>query len=100
MIQDLLTDENYDLLLVNGDFVFGPSDEQHLALLHLTSQGEWRQSPLTGINLLRYQSGPLDNTRRAALQREGTIQLERDGYRVATYTVNAEAQLSLDARRP
>jgi hypothetical protein len=98
--KDFLLDAGYDLAIEGGDFVAGYSDEQHQALLHLTAQGEWRQSPLTGINLLRYQSGPMDATRRAELQRLATIQLERDGYKVATYLVTAAAELSIDAFRP
>jgi hypothetical protein len=98
--QDFLLDDGYDLAIEGGDLVAGYSDEQHQALLHLTAQGEWRQSPLSGINLRQHQSGPMDATGRAALQREGTIQLERDGYQVATYTVTAAAELSIDAFRP
>ncbi|MDF7809905.1 hypothetical protein [Hymenobacter sp. YC55] len=97
---DFLLDAGYDVAIENGDFVAGLSDEQHQELLLLTAQGEWRQSPLTGINLLRYQSGPMDAQRRAALQREGTLQLERDGYRVYTFLVSAAAELTLNAERP
>jgi hypothetical protein len=98
--QDFLLDGGYDLAIEGGDFVAGFSDYQHQDLLHLTAQGEWRQNPLSGINLLRWQAGPMDASRRAALQREGTLQLERDGYRVATYSVTAAAELSIDAFRP
>ena len=100
MATDFLLDEAYDLAFAGGDLVADYSDEQHQELLLLTAQGEWRQSPLTGINLLRWQSGPMDNNRRAQLQREGTIQLERDGYRVYSFTVSAQAQLHLNADRP
>lgn len=96
---DLLLSEAYDLATDGGDFLTGLSDAQHQDLLLLTAQGEWRQSPLTGIGLLRYLAGPMDNTRRAALQREATIQLERDGYRVATCLISAEAELTIDAER-
>ncbi len=97
---DILLDENYDLAISGGDFVVGESDDQHIALLLLTAQGEWRQSPLTGVNLLRYQSGPMDTAGRAALQRERAIQLERDGYAVNVLSVSAQAQLTIDAHRP
>jgi hypothetical protein len=96
---DFLLDAGYDVAIEGGDFAAAHSDEQHQELLLLTAQGEWRQSPLTGINLLRYQSGPMDNTRRAQLQREGTIQLERDGYRVYSFLISTEAKLTLNADR-
>jgi hypothetical protein len=97
---DFQLDASYDLATDGGDFVSGEADEQHQALLLLTNQGEWRQSPLTGVGLLRYQSGPMDSTRRGSLQREITIQLERDGYKVATVAVAPDSELTLDAYRP
>jgi hypothetical protein len=90
---------DYDLATANGDFVLIEGDEQHQELLLLTSQGEWRQSPLTGVGLLRYQSGPMDASGRAALQRLITIQLQLDGYKVAAVQVAADSTLKLDAYR-
>jgi hypothetical protein len=90
---------DYDLATAGGDFVLAEADEQHQALLLLTNPGEWRQSPLTGIGLLRWLAGPMDERRRAELQRLITIQLERDGYTVATVKVSADSKLDLDAYR-
>jgi hypothetical protein len=97
---DFLLSAAYELEISGGDFVAGHSDEQHIALIHLTAQGEWRENPLTGLNLRQHQSGPMDAARQAMLQREATIQLERDGYKVATYLITAAAELSIDAFRP
>jgi hypothetical protein len=97
---DFLLGPGYDLATDGGDFVAGEADEQHQALLLLTSPGEWRQDGLVGVGLVRYQSGPMDDVRRAALQRTLTIQLQRDGYTVAKVAVSADSQLTLDAYRP
>jgi hypothetical protein len=97
---DFQLSPTYDLATAAGDFVTGEADEQHQALLLLTFPGEWRQDGLVGVGLVRYQSGPMDDVRRGALQRALTIQLERDGYRVASVAVSADSQLTLDAFRP
>lgn len=97
---DFLLDEAYDLQIVAGDFAAGESDDDHVSLLLLLNQGELKQSPLTGIGLLRYQSGPMDQERRAQLSREATIQLERDGYKITTLSISPQAELTVDALRP
>lgn len=82
---DILLSADYDLAFTEaGDLAVGESDGQHLALLQLTSQGEWRASPLVGIGLQRYLSAPYGPVQVAALQREFSIQLTRDGYQVLT----------------
>lgn len=96
---DLLLESDYDLLIENGDLVIGLSDEQHVALLLLTEKGEWRHDGLAGIGLQRQLSGPLGPTERAALQREISLQLERDGFIVRTVQVTAAGELTIDAER-
>jgi hypothetical protein len=96
---DIFLTPDYDLATAAGDLVTGEADEQHQALLLLTSQGEWRADGLVGVGLVQWLQGPLSPTDRAALQRLITIQLERDGYTVATVAVAPDAQLTLDAYR-
>jgi hypothetical protein len=96
---DFILTADYDLATAGGDVVLAEADEQHHALLLLTNPGEWRQSPLTGVGLLRWLAGPMDERRRAELQRLITIQLQRDGYQVATVQVAADSTLQLDAYR-
>ena len=98
---DLLLDANYDLAFTEaGDVAVGESDGQHLALLQLTSPGEWRADPLVGIGLRRYLNAPYGPAQAAALQREFSIQLIRDGYQVLELNLSDLGAARLNAVRP
>ena len=98
---DLLLDAAYDLVFTDaGDVATGLSDAQHQALLLLTAPGEWRTAPLVGIGLRRYQNAPLGPAQVAALQREVTIQLVKDGYQVLDLDLSNLAAARLNAVRP
>ena len=98
---DILLAADYDLAFTNaGDIAVGESDGQHLNLLLLTSPGEWRADPVAGIGLRRYQNAPLGPTETAALQREVSIQLTRDGYQVLELDLSNLSAAVLNAVRP
>jgi len=100
LILDVLLDQGYDLQVADGDFTTGESDDQHTALILLLSQGEYKQSPLTGVGLAQHLSGPMGATEQATLKREITLQLERDGYKITTLQLSDDGRLTLDAKRP
>jgi len=98
---DLLLDTSYDLAITDdGDLAVGASDAQHISLLLLTNQGEWRADPLVGIGLRRYQSAPYGRAQAQALQREVNVQLERDGYQVLENELADLSAAKLNAVRP
>jgi hypothetical protein len=98
---DLLLGTDYDLAFTEaGDVAVGTSDSQHIGLLLLSTQGEWRADPLVGIGLRRYQNAPLGPAETAALQREVTIQLTRDGYQVLDLDLSNMEAAVLNAVRP
>ncbi len=97
---DLLLDDTYDLALTpDGDLAVGESDGQHLSLLLLTAQGEWRADPLVGVGLRQYQSAPYGPAQAQALQREVQVQLERDGYQVLENDLSNLSAAKLNAVR-
>lgn len=49
---DYLLDDNGDLLITNGDFTVGLSDNQHIQDIIQCFQGEWKQFPLIGAAIL------------------------------------------------
>lgn len=98
---DLLLDDTYDLVFgPAGDVAVGEADDQHVALLLLTRQGDWRADPLVGIGLRQHQSGPLGPAEQAQLQRDLAVQLQRDGYRVREISIAPDGGLFIDADRP
>jgi hypothetical protein len=48
---DLLLGSNFDLLIVNGDFVIGEATRQQQQILLLLEKGENRQYPTMGVGL-------------------------------------------------
>lgn len=98
---DLLLTADYDLAFTEtGDWAVGASDSQHIGLLLLTAQGEWRADPLVGIGLRQYQNAPYGPAQAQALQREVGIQLQRDGYQVLEIELSNLAAAQLNAVRP
>lgn len=75
---DLLLDEDGDLKIVDGDFVIGESTAQHQNLLLIADKGEFKESPMRGVGVLRYlEDGTPDN-----LAREIRTEFTIDGMKV------------------
>jgi hypothetical protein len=77
MTQDILIDDTGDLIIENGDFKLGPSDEQHVILIVNTMPGSWKRYPICGVGIIQYSasSGQVGD-----LKRNINVQLEKDGY--------------------
>ncbi len=98
-IKDIILDENFDLVIENGDFKISNSDMQHIELICITDVGHWKQSPLLGVGIMKYiaSSGQQD-----ALKRAINIQLASDGYKVNQILLkgtNEDFEYSIDATR-
>lgn len=91
---DFLLDDNGDELILNGDLVLGGSDDQHITDILASYPGEWKQSPLCGVNIRRAINGSMDGR----IRRDVRLQLEADGYKVKNITFT-ETELNIDAER-
>jgi hypothetical protein len=74
-----------DLLIQNGDFVISDSDKNHIYLILKTVLGDWKQYPLVGCGLDYYQAS---SGMEQIIQRNMTVQLTADGYKVISITTN------------
>ena len=74
-MRDVLLDENNDLKIVNGDFVIGESEMQDVGLILSSNQGEWKEHPIIGANLV---TKVRSNTNDGRLERELRIQMKLD----------------------
>lgn len=79
--QDIQLDDDGDLLIRNGDFVIGPSDNQHIQDLINASVGWWKEFPLVGVGIENYQGS---SGAQQQLERSIKVQLEGDGYSLPT----------------
>ncbi|MGR3791555.1 hypothetical protein ACUXZJ_11845 [Flavobacterium sp. TN-1] len=59
-MKDFVLDKDNDLMFANGDFFVANSDQQHLELILNSQQGEWKENPDLGVNLIKSQSGLID----------------------------------------
>lgn len=75
-MKDVLLDENSDLRIVAGDFAIGASEMQEVGLILSTNQGEWKEQPVIGANLVTKIRSNADSVR---LERMLRIQLKLDG---------------------
>lgn len=78
MRNDILLDENNNLLIVDGDFVCGLSDQQHVKHIVEAFKGEYKSTPLVGFGALNYLKR--DEKIESEFRRDLKIQLENDGY--------------------
>lgn len=77
MANDILLDEEGDLLIVNGDFVIGDSEAQHVDDLLYSFKGEWKEHPLVGAEVQRRLKQRESLTK---LKKQIRTTLEDDGY--------------------
>ena len=98
-VKDITLNDDFDLLIENGDFKVSDSDMQHIQLICITNLGHWKQFPLVGVGIEQYiaSSGQTD-----ALKRNINIQLSSDGYKVNQILVSNTSEnftYSVDATR-
>jgi hypothetical protein len=78
---------NNDLLIQDGDFVIGQSDEQHIVDTINAFPGWWKQNPADGVGLLQYVRS---SGKQQEIARIVKIQLQSDGYQVSNPTVTID----------
>lgn len=81
---DILLDENLDLIIENGDFKIGASDQQHQEAIIRTWTGQWKEFPFLGVGINFYLGG---SGLMQELEREIRIQLVDDGYKFNSFDV-------------
>lgn len=73
---DFLNGPDGNLLIQNGDFVVGPSDEQHNLSIMRANPGDWKEYPLVGFGPYKYLNSRATSSQ---LNRNARIQLKADG---------------------
>lgn len=98
-VKDIKLDDDFDLVIENGDFKVSSSDMQHIQLICITDLGHWKQFPLMGVGIQKYIAS---SGQQEALKRAINIQLAADGYKVNQVLVkdtNEDFEYSIDAIR-
>lgn len=94
MMLDFILNGN-DLAVADGDLAIGSVGDDNAYLLLVTSKGDWKGSPLTGVGVVRFLNAPDDR----ALEREVRIQLEADGFACRSVQLLSD-KLKIEAEWP
>ncbi len=86
MRQDILTNDTHELEVVNGDFIIGQSDQQHVQHIIEAQKGEYKNSPLVGFGIINFVKR--DEKIASEFKRDLKIQLENDGYTNPSINLN------------
>lgn len=89
---DIALVDDYDIQIVNGDFVAVESTEQHQVQLLLNNKGSFKENPTICVGAIEY----LDDEGVNELARAVTIEFTRDGMRVDKIKIT-DTKLMTDA---
>jgi hypothetical protein len=93
-MRDYQCDENGDLLINDGDFVKGRSEQKHVEVLNRARPGALRLYPLSGIGAIDYKFAPF--SKMAQLRKITVLQLELAGFVSPGVTINADKTITYD----
>jgi hypothetical protein len=98
--EDFLLDADGDLLIQDGDFVIGLSDEDHMQDLIESFVGWWKEFPAVGVGIKQFQASA---GQEQVIERNIKLQLQGDGYDIAivrvTLTSDSKFNIQIDGTR-
>lgn len=93
-MKDILLDENNDLLIKDGDFVIGESDNEHIKSILIANKGEWKEFPELGVGMEELLNDDAYNQ----FLIDAKNNLEYDGMLVKNVGFTDEGTLNIDAK--
>lgn len=97
--QDIIVDSDQDLIIRNGDFEIGISEEQNIEHILLSNKGDWRQWGLLGVGLIRFVKGPSSLAILQRLKRSILLNLKYDEMDSGSVVVNDFDDITITATR-
>ena len=82
-MKDVLVSD-FDLVISNGDFEVDNSQAQSVEILLISSQGEWKEYPEAGADIISAKNGMIDRF----MDRKIRVQLEADGFKIQELNIN------------
>lgn len=98
-MNDILLDDNMDLAIQNGDFVMGDAEEQIQQLILIATQGSFRNSPLTGVGIIKYIKSSFTVDKVDQLRQKIRLQMQYDGYTSVNTQINSFLDIDIEATR-
>lgn len=98
MVKDFILNSSGDLdVSADGDLKVGFSDNQHIEHVVVSSQSNYKQHPLVGVNARSYINSPVNSTNSIAFKRNAKLQLEADKAEVQSIETGKEWVLNIKA---
>ncbi|AXT59699.1 hypothetical protein D1816_04785 [Aquimarina sp. AD10] len=94
-MKDFKLDNNRDLVIKNGDFAIGDTDQQNIELLLLSHKGSFKEHPILGVGITDYLKSP-EIISRLRLENEISNQLEYDNFFIKDLDVNNLENIHID----
>jgi hypothetical protein len=91
-MNDILLNTDYDLKFINGDLFIENSLNQEISLTCLYGEGQLKQYPTYGVDILKFQNGSWSQELKAKIQR----MLKEDGFTVNSVNY-ADNKINIDA---
>ncbi|CAB4128048.1 hypothetical protein UFOVP105_14 [uncultured Caudovirales phage] len=95
IFKDIITDNDFDLSIVNGDISVLESDSQHIDHIITADKGHFRQFPLVGVGIVNFLNS---STEEQEIRQSIKLQLEADGFSVKQIKISA-SNIEIDAER-
>ena len=93
--KDIITDTDFDLIIVNGDISVLESDSQHIDHIITADKGHFRQFPLVGVGIVNFLSS---SSSEQEIRQLIKLQLEADGFAVRQIKISG-SNIEIDAER-
>ena len=93
MVVDLLLDPTGDLLVVDGDIVFGEATNQNIKMVVLSEKGSFKERPDIGVGIRGYLNDEKGNN----LAKVVTDELGKDGADVLFVDFNEDGKMQIEA---
>jgi len=88
-----------DIEIDNGDFVVSESDQQHIEDILISSKGDYKQSPFSGVGIRDWLKGPSSLSIINDLEKEIRMQLVYDSFSIKTLRMTSFTDIKIDAER-
>lgn len=95
MAVDFSLNDSFRMVIKDGDFATGTAEPTEVRLILLAAKGDWKQWPITGVNLREYLASPLGGMEQVALMREISIQMELDDKKNFSFETGPNGHFSI-----
>lgn len=84
---DFIHDNDFNLIIKDGDFAIGESNDQETEQILVANRGSFRQWPLIGCDLIDLVNGPASVENLNALRRTVNLQMAMDNKRITYFSL-------------